>query len=74
MQDTVSSLLVHPLLRRRELARLKPRDEDIHGIRSWMQHSLKCFTYDDQTMKLLAGPDGYQYLRLELPRISHPIA
>jgi len=51
--------------RKRELARLKPRDEEIHGIRSWIQHSLKCFSYDDQTMKLLAGPDGYQYLRFQ---------
>jgi len=51
--------------RRRELERLKPRDDEIHGVLSWLRQSLKVFSFDDETMKLLAGPDGYQYLRFQ---------
>jgi len=52
-------------IRKRELARQRPQEDEMHGVFSWIRHSVKCFQFDDETMTKLAGIDGYQYLRFQ---------
>ena len=63
-----NSIMVDTMLetRRRELARYQSRGHDqVDGVISWLQQSLQCFSFSDETMEKLTGPDGLQYLRYE---------